>query len=350
MSGGTRGARTAAGGGRPVVLVTGGAGFIGSELVRQLAEDGQRVVVLDNLVNGRASHLDGLPAERVRLVVGDVRDASLVAALLAEIGEVETVYHLACLGVRHSLHAPRENHEVNATATLELLELARRASVGRFVHVSSSEVYGSAIELPMPEEHPTHPTTVYGAAKLAGESYARACCATHGLPVVVVRPFNSFGPRCHHEGDSGEVIPRFLLRAMAGRPLTVFGDGAQTRDFTYVADTARGIRLAGGALEAVGRTINLGCGSETAIGDLARQIAARYGVSGAAPRHAPARPGDVRRLCADTRLAARLLGYQPAVTLAEGLDRLHAWYLASGVSPQALADEGDEINWRAPSR
>jgi UDP-glucose 4-epimerase len=332
---------------RPI-LVTGGAGFIGSEVVRQLAAAGERVVVLDNLSHGSASRLAGLPAERVRLVVGDVRDARLVAALLAEAG---TVYHLACLGLRHSLHAPRENHEVNATATLGLLELARQAAVARFVHVSSSEVYGSAGEVPMSEQHPTRPTTVYGAAKLAGESYARACGATHGLPVVVVRPFNSFGPHGHHEGDSGEAIPRFLLRAMAGRPLTVFGDGTQTRDFTYVTDTARGIRLAGGAAAAVGRTINLGSGRETAIGDLARRIAARYagsgsGTPGAAVRHDLTRPGDVRRQCAGVGLAASLLGYRPEVTLEEGLDRLHAWYQAEGgAAGRLLHEEAGEINW-----
>jgi UDP-glucose 4-epimerase len=330
---------------RPV-LVTGGAGFIGSELVRQLAAEGDSVVVLDNLSNGSASRLEGLPAERVRLVVGDVRDTQRVAALLAEAG---TVYHLACLGLRHSLHSPRENHEVNATATLALLELARRAGVARFVHVSSSEVYGSARDVPMSEDHPTRPTTVYGAAKLAGESYARACGATHGLPVVVVRPFNSFGVHGHHEGDSGEAIPRFLLRAMAGRPLTVFGDGTQTRDFTYVTDTARGIRLAGSAAAAVGRTINLGSGRETAIGDLARRIAARYAAPGtpaAVVRHDLTRPGDVQRQCAGIRLAASLLGYRPQVTLEEGLDHLHAWYRAQGVAAdRLLQDQGGEINW-----
>src|SRR5205807_8697625 len=153
--------------------------------------------------------------------------------------------HLACLGVRHSIHSPLENHEVNATASQHLLEEAKKADVRRLVYVSSSEVYGTARWAPMTEEHPTFPMTVYGASKLTGECYTRAYHRTYAFPTVVVRPFNTYGPHCHHEGDSGEVIPKFMLRCMAGRSLVIFGDGTQTRDFTYVSDTARGIFLAG---------------------------------------------------------------------------------------------------------
>lgn len=131
------------------------------------------------------------------------------------------------------------------TATLGWLQLARNANIERFIQVSSSEVYGPAQTVPMNEGHPTAPTTVYGASKLAGESHALAMHRSWQLPVTVVRPFNTFGPRCHHEGDAGEVIPRFVLRALAGEALIVFGEGTQTRDFTYVADTARGIADAG---------------------------------------------------------------------------------------------------------
>ncbi|MBF0156080.1 MAG: SDR family NAD(P)-dependent oxidoreductase, partial [Magnetococcales bacterium] len=174
------------------ILVTGGAGFIGSELTHQLAAAGHRVVVVDNLVNGKRENLAALLGDRVQLIVGDIRDETTLGPLLQG---VEVVYHLACLGVRHSIHSPRENHDVNATATLSLLKLARQARVGRFVHVSSSEVYGTARQVPMTEEHPTLPMTVYGAAKLAGECYARAYQSTYGFPTVVVRPFNAFGPR-----------------------------------------------------------------------------------------------------------------------------------------------------------
>ncbi len=209
-----------------VDLVTGGAGFIGSELVGLLVAAGRRVVVLDDLSAGRAAYLDEVPRDRCTLVRGTILDRGLVQTLL---GESERVFHLAARGLRQSIHDPEPVHAVNATGTLVLLEAARRARIERFIHVSSSEVYGPARTAPMDETHPTHPTTPYGASKLAGEAYARAAFITHGLPVVVVRPFNVFGPRSHHEGASGEVIPRFMLRALAKKPLIVFGDGIQTR-------------------------------------------------------------------------------------------------------------------------
>jgi UDP-glucose 4-epimerase len=324
------------------VVVTGGAGFIGSELSHQLVAEGARVIVVDNLVNGRAENLADLPGERCRLERVDIRDDVRIAALLAG---VDVVFHLACLGVRHSIHAPFENHDVNATGTLKLLEHARSVGVGRFVYVSSSEVYGTARQVPMTEEHPPFPMTVYGAGKLAGECYARAYHRTYGYPTVVLRPFNAYGPRCHHEGDSGEVIPKFVLRCLAGRPMVVFGDGTQTRDFTYVSDTARGIRLAGMAEGAVGETLNLGSGFELSINALAAEVAAALNRPEAAVVHEVPRPGDVLRLFADSTRADRLLGFRPAVSLREGLGRLRDWYLSQGVSIETLLERDVVRNW-----
>lgn len=324
------------------VLVTGGAGFIGSELVHQLAAQGTHVIVVDNLVNGHDENLNDLPVDQVQLAVVDIRDSQQMAELLAG---VDVIYHLACLGVRHSIHSPRENHEVNATATLELLRTARAAGVGRFVYVSSSEVYGTARWVPMGEDHPTYPNTVYGASKLAGECYARAFYETYSYPTVVVRPFNTFGPRCHHEGDSGEVIPKFLLRSLAGQPMVIFGDGSQTRDFTFVSDTARGILLAGAAEGAVGKTINLGSGSEITIADLARAVAAIANRPDAQVFHEPERPGDVRRLCADIDLARQWLGFAPHVPFHQGLMALFDWYLSLGQSPEELLKDEIVHNW-----
>ena len=327
---------------RGVTIVTGGAGFIGSELVRQLLESGARVVVIDNLINGTRANLAGLPPERVTLLEHDIRDASAYATLLRE---ADVVYHLACLGVRHSVHSPVENHEVNATATLRLLEASRGAGVPKFVYVSSSEVYGSARWAPMNEDHPTFPSTVYGGAKLAGEAYTRAFHRTYAYATVVVRPFNTYGPRSHHEGDSGEVIPKFLLRCLAGKPMVIFGDGTQTRDFTYVSDSARGIMLAGTRDAAVGRTINLGSGHEVTINDLAGAVAQTTGRRDAQVVHDDPRPGDVLRLCADMSQARDLLGYATRIPLGEGLTHLLDWYRAQGASPDELLRNEVVRNW-----
>lgn len=322
-------------------LVIGGAGFIGSELVHQLAAAGTGMTVVDNLATGKRENLAGLPAEKVRFIEGDLRDGELMAPLMKQ---AQVVYHLACLGVRQSIHSPFENHQVNAEGTLRLLMLARAAHVERFVYVSSSEVYGTGLRVPMDEDHPTYPMTVYGAAKLAGEAYTRAFYRTYGMPTVVIRPFNTYGPRCHHEGDSGEVIPRFMLRAMAGRRLVIFGDGEQTRDFTCVSDTARGILLAGVIEGVEGETINLGYGREITINQLAEEVAAVTGRK-VQVKHDIARPGDTLRLYADTGKARRLLGFEAQVSLRQGLEKLRDWYTSLGKPPGQLLEEEVVHNW-----
>jgi UDP-glucose 4-epimerase len=324
------------------VLVTGGAGFIGSELVRQLAGRGAKVVAVDNLVNGRLENLNDISNERVSVVVVDIRDLERIAELMKGI---DIVFHLACLGVRHSIHSPLENHEVNGTGTLNLLLRARTARVKRFVYVSSSEVYGPARWTPMTEEHPTYPLTAYGSSKLAGECYTRAFYSTYGFPTVVVRPFNSYGPRCHHEGDSGEVIPKFLLRCLAGKPMVIFGDGRQTRDFTNVSDTARGILLAGISEGVLGETINLGTGCEISVKSLAREIGEVAGRADAEVVHDDPRPGDVLRLYADCTKAYRLLGFEPQINLRQGLLRLKDWYLGLNRPLESLLDQEIVRNW-----
>ncbi len=322
-------------------LVTGGAGFIGSALVRELAARGP-VRVLDDLSTGKAANLTGVAG--AELVRGSILDEPAVARALEG---VDTVYHLACRGVRHSIAHPVENHHVNATGTMLLLEEARRRRIRRFVHVSSSEIYGTGVRVPMDEEHPAHPHTAYGASKLAGEAYARAYHRTYGLATVVLRPFNAYGPRSHHEGDSGEAIPKFLVRARNGLPPVIFGDGLQTRDFTFVEDTARGIAAAASSEAAVGETLNLGSGAETTVNDLAALVLRATGRADLVPVHDAPRPGDVRRLLADSRRAERLLGWRAAVGMEEGLQRLLAWHAQAGTDwAEALAEDAGR-NWEA---
>ena len=332
---------------RSSIVVTGGAGFIGSELVRQLAARGDRVVIIDNLINGKRENVADVLSRHVTLQVTDMRDLD---ALTPHLREARAVYHLACLGVRHSVHSPQENHEVNATATLQLLAACRRLEVPRFVYVSSSEVYGGVRWAPtirweqMTEDHPAFPCTVYGGSKLAGECYARAYHVSYGYPTVVVRPFNTYGPRSHHEGDSGEVIPKFMLRCLAGRPLIVFGNGEQTRDFTYVSDTAAGIILAGESDAAIGQTINLGFGAEVSINALAGVVQKVLGRPATVEHHAD-RPGDVRRLYADMGKARALLGYEPGISLEDGLRQLLEWYRRQPESPEELLEHDRVQNW-----
>jgi UDP-glucose 4-epimerase len=302
-------------------VVVGGAGFIGSSLARVLLLAGADVLVYDNLVTGSTANLEGCAEETGRqptFLHGDVRDAEKLARTLPG---TRFVFNLACLGVRHSIHSPRENHDVNATGALVLLGQARQAGVERLVHVSSSEVYGTARTAPMTEEHLTDPHTVYGASKLAGECYARAFHRCYGMDAVVLRPFNAYGPRSHHEGDSGEVIPRFVLRALAGQSLVVFGDGSQTRDLTHVYDTAAAIARAATAPGIAGQTLNVGSGAEHTVNHLA-QLVRRVTGSDVAIEHVEPRPGDVLRLVADSSRAANTLGHRSSVDLEAGVSDL----------------------------
>ena len=197
---------------------------------------GSVVRIVDNLVNGRRENLDGVLGDNVELVVADVRDAKSMATAASRC-RYRLPSRLPGSAALHSFTAGESRSQrLGDARTAE--RFARAIGVKRFVYVSSSEVYGTARTAPITEDHPTLPMTVYGASKLAGEAYTRAFWETYRYPTVVLRPFNAYGPRCHHEGDSGEVIPKFMLRCLAGKPMIIFGDGTQTRDFTFVSDTA----------------------------------------------------------------------------------------------------------------
>lgn len=325
------------------VLVTGGAGFIGSHLSDHLALLGCRVTVLDNLVNGRRENLAAaLATGRVELQVGDITDPDTCDRVVQN---HDVVFHLACLGVRASLHDPFGNHQVNALGSLNVLAAARRAGIRRFVYVSTSEVYGKALSFPLTENATTWPTTVYGGSKLAGEHYAAAYHECYGLPVIRVRPFNNYGPRAHFEGDSGEVIPRFMLRALAGQPPIVFGDGSHTRDFLYVKDCAEALVRIAETDSLVGNLVNLGYGEETRIGELAAQVLAVTGRSGLKIVFEAERPGDVPRLWVDSARLRAATGWQPKTTLAEGLRVTLDYYRQLYMSNPRCLEHMTTRNW-----
>jgi UDP-glucose 4-epimerase len=308
------------------VLVTGGAGFLGSHLVEHLLDTRElrELHVLDNLATGTTENLAAVTHDpRLVFTLGDVRDRGAVEKAC---NGADVVFHLACLGLRHSLHSPVDNHRVNAEGTLNVALEAARTQVGVFVHVSSSEVFGSAEYAPMDESHPTRPTTVYGAAKLAGEAAVQAIASTTGMQTLVVRPFNMFGPRSHAAGDAGEMIPRTIVRILRGLPPTVFGDGQQTRDFLHVRDTTASLVALSECDRAVGRTVNIGSGSEVTINRLCALITAALGRPDLVVLHEPDRPADLRRLVADTRLASELIDFRPSITFDDGLAETIEWF------------------------
>jgi UDP-glucose 4-epimerase len=217
--------------------------------------------------------------------------------------------------------------------------------LSRLVYVSSSEVYGTALVAPMDEQHPLVPTTPYGASKAAGELYAKAWHTTYGLPAVVVRPFNSYGPREHFEGPYGEVIPKFVIRALAGVAPAIFGDGEQTRDFTYVEDTARGIVEAGACDALVGDVINIARGEEVTINRLCERVLALVERGDLIALRRPPRPADVRRHYAAVGKAKAVLGFVAPTAIDEGLQRYLSWFRATGLDPAALLKQEVERNW-----
>jgi len=299
-------------------LVTGGAGFIGSNLAEALVKSSHRVRVLDNFATGARANLT---AGAVELLEGDLRDAAIVERAVQGI---EVVFHQAALpSVARSLEDPATTHAVNATGTLTLLLAARRAGVRRVVYASSSSVYGDSPTLPKREEMPTQPKSPYAVSKLAGEQYCQVFAAAFGLETVSLRYFNIFGPRQDPASPYAAVIPKFLAAMRRGERPVIFGDGKQSRDFTYVENAVRANLLAAEAPRASGEVINVACGGRVTLLELVEQLNHLLGTQ-LDPIFAPPRPGDVRHSHADLTRAAALLGYQPTVDLQEGLARVAA--------------------------
>jgi nucleoside-diphosphate-sugar epimerase len=302
-------------------LVTGGAGFIGSNLVEALLQKGEKVRVVDNFITGREQNLEPFKRE-IELIRGDLREPGICRAATQG---VDIVLHQAALGsVPRSLDDPVATHESNVTATLYLLIAARNARVKRFVCASSSSVYGANPRLPKEEDMTQMPISPYAVSKLAQEQYCMAFHAAFGLDTVALRYFNIYGPRQDPESLYAAVIPRFVRSALKGESPVINGDGEQTRDFTYVADCVEANLAAAEAEGVAGKFMNIAAGAETSINRLWEII---RDLTGAAvpPVHAEARKGDVRKSVAQVSRAKELMGWSPKVALAAGLARTVEW-------------------------
>jgi UDP-glucose 4-epimerase len=303
-------------------LVTGGAGFIGSNIAEALVRRGDRVRVLDDFSTGRRENLATLGA--VEVVEGDLRDA---AAVHRAVAGVDGVFHEAALrSVPRSVDDPLSSNEVNVTGTLVLLLACREARVRRVVYASSSSVYGDDPTLPKVETLPTQPISPYAVSKLAAEHYCQTFARLYGLETVSLRYFNVFGPRQNPESKYSAVIPRFLAQALAGEPLEVHGDGEQSRDFTYIDNVVRGNLLAMETPGVSGEVFNVACGTRHSLLAIADAIADFLGRK-LARTHVASRAGDVRHTLADIGKAERLLGYRPDVDFATGMRRTCEYFV-----------------------
>jgi UDP-glucose 4-epimerase len=315
-------ANTAEEGRRVRILVTGGAGFIGSHLVERLLLDGHDVRVLDNFTSGRRENLSDVVPD-IDLVEGDIQSYERVSAAVR--GRDVVLHQAAKPSVARSIEDPLTSNAANVVGTLNVLLAARDAGVRRVVFASSSSIYGEAGAFPKAESLTPAPISPYAVSKLTGEHYCSACFHVYKLETVVLRYFNVFGPRQHAGSDYAAAIPRFVLALTEGRAPTVYGDGEQTRDFTYVDNVVDANVLAMTANEAVGRVFNVGGGQATSVNKLLAELASALGHSVDA-RYVEPRPGDIRHSRADISLAWSTLGYEPRIGLAEGLRRMVRWH------------------------
>ena len=306
-------------------LVTGGGGFIGSNLTEAILRRGDDVRVLDDFSTGRRENLREAAAwaasggGRFELLEGDIRDAATCARAMEGVDHV--LHEAAIPSVQRSVRDPRTTNAVNVGGTLELLHAARQAGVKRFVFASSSSLYGESETLPKVETMPPSPLSPYALQKLAGETYCRLFHALYGLPTIALRYFNVFGPRQDPGSEYSAVIPRFVSALRGGRRPIVYGDGEQTRDFTFIANVVQAnLRACEAEPQAFGRAFNVACGERISLNGLLRELSHLLGTE-ARPEYAPPRPGDVRHSLAGIDSARQGLGYVPQIDLAEGLRR-----------------------------
>lgn len=326
------------------VVVTGGAGFIGSHVVDRLVAAGNDVTIIDDFSTGKWENIAQHRGNNcVHVYEADIRDLDQMRELVR--GK-DVVFHLAVSCVRTSLNSPLASHEINTTGTAYMCQASLEAGVERFLYTSSSEVYGSAQYVPMDENHALNPTNMYGASKLAGEYYALAYHRVYRLPATIVRLFNVYGPREPCDGVRAEVIPRLVVGALAGLRPVIFGTGKQTRVFTWVHDTVRGILSAAECDALVGDCLHLGGNQEVSIDDVCAMVLKKLGREDLEPLYLDdGRPGDVTRHQADCSKARELLGFSPAVDIDAGLDAYIAWVRSQELDLVGWVKQYRAANW-----
>ncbi len=305
-------------------LITGGAGFIGSHLAEELLRRGHRVRVADSLITGKRANLDVVPG--ADFLLGDLADAEVAARACAG---MDYVLHQAAIpSVPRSVDDPVTSNRANITATLNVLVAARKAGVRRLVYAGSSSAYGDTPTLPKREDMPTAPKSPYALQKLVGEQYCRMFTELYGFETVTTRYFNVFGPRQDPGSPYSGVISLFATALPAGKQPVIYGDGGQTRDFTYVANVVDGVLRACEAPKAAGEVINVATGMRISLNDLLRTLNQIVGTN-LAPIYKDSRAGDVRDSQADISKAKALLGYTPLVTFEDGLRRTLEWCVSA---------------------
>jgi UDP-glucose 4-epimerase len=303
-------------------LVTGGAGFIGSNICRKLVSEGCFVRVIDNLLTGKKSNLAGI-IDELEFIEADMGDEKIARAAMKNI---DVVLHQGALpSVPRSVDDPAATHRHCVDATFTLLLTARDAGIKRFVYAASSSAYGDTPTLPKVETMSCEPLSPYAAAKLVGEYYCSVFCRIYGLETISLRYFNVFGPNQDPTSQYAAAIPAFVTAILKNEQPTIYGDGTQSRDFTYVDNVVEANLLAARAEKTGGEVVNIACGQVVTINEIIDMIniITRKNIK---PRYAPSRPGDVKHSLADITLAGKLIGYKPVVKFREGLEKAIVWY------------------------